>query len=96
MSIQDLPEAWTEDVKLLVKPEAVEKVRRTVRNQLQFLIKWRDLPSFENTCEEYDVILSQFPNFHLEDKVKFIGEGIDGPGWCNYQLKDLQEKRNQS
>lgn len=42
----------------------------------EVLIKWRDLPTSEATCELFHKIASHFPNFHLEDKVKLFGAGI--------------------
>lgn len=50
---QDLPAALTEDLELQVEPEEVKKVRKVEEDQLQVLIKWRNLPEFENTWEDY-------------------------------------------
>lgn len=41
------------------------------------LVKWHDLPEFENSWECADMISKQFSVFPLEDKVKLLGEGND-------------------
>ena len=41
----------------------------------EVLIKWRDLSEFEATWESSSVIQHQFPNFHLEDKVRLLAGG---------------------
>ena len=35
----------------------------------EVLIKWKNLPKFEASWEPAELIKSQFPDFHLEDKV---------------------------
>ncbi|KAK9037178.1 hypothetical protein V6N11_022099 [Hibiscus sabdariffa] len=55
------------------------KNRTLVDGSSEVLIKRKDLPDFENTWESYEVISAQFPNFPLEDKVKFVGAGIVRP-----------------
>jgi len=62
-----------------VQPEKVLAVRRNNEDQLQILIKWRDLPEFENSWELASEIQQVFPSFHLEDKVLLEGEGIVTP-----------------
>ena len=41
------------------------------------LIRWKNLPDFEDTWEKFSAIQSQFPGFNLEDKVKEFEGGID-------------------
>lgn len=41
---------------------------------LEMLIHWQDLPLFEATWEDFHLLNTQFPAFHLEDKVKAWGE----------------------
>ena len=41
----------------------------------EVLIKWQGLRN-EATREDYQNIYTQFPSFHLEDKVQFDGDGI--------------------
>ena len=36
---------------------------------LEVLIQWKTLPPFEATWEDFELLNSQFPTFHLEDKV---------------------------
>ena len=41
------------------------------------LIQWQGLPEFEATWEEFQMIQQQFPDFHLEDKVKvWVGGNV--------------------
>ncbi|KAL8115725.1 hypothetical protein AgCh_022282 [Apium graveolens] len=40
-------------------------------SQVEVLLKWKGLPLFKATWEEAAAIDAQFPDFHLEDKVKF-------------------------
>jgi len=61
---------------MLVQPESVIDCRTLLNGFHEVLIKWKDLPDFENTWEPYEVIDAQFPHFHLEDKVKLVGAGI--------------------
>lgn len=69
-----LPPQLSPDLELLVEPAELLGVRRHCQDahkSLEVLIKWKDLPLFEATWENYDYLLQQFPEFHLEDKVKF-------------------------
>ncbi|WVZ15409.1 hypothetical protein V8G54_012975 [Vigna mungo] len=47
--------------------------------KIEVLIKWVHLPQHDNTWEEFELVKQAFPDFHLEDKVLLVGEGIDGP-----------------
>ena len=61
--------------------------------KLEVLIKWKDLPDCENTWEDYETINTEFPQFHLEDKVKLVGEGNDGPPIIHqYNRRGRQKK----
>lgn len=40
------------------------------------LIKWKHLPTFEATWEEFQALDQRFPSFHLEDKVSLWTEGL--------------------
>ena len=51
----------------------------TQKEHPQALIQWKNLPACDATWEDFGVIRDQFPNFHLEDKVKLLGGGIDRP-----------------
>ena len=57
----------------------MKQTRKLTDDQLEVLIKWKDLPNHDSTWEGYKVINELFPDFHLEDKVALLGEGIDGP-----------------
>lgn len=41
------------------------------------LVKWKGLPACDSTWEWKGVLEHQYPDFDLEDKVHFVGEGID-------------------
>jgi len=41
------------------------------------LVKWQDLPAFETSWESARDINTNFPHFHLEDKVNVYGGSID-------------------
>lgn len=58
-------------MELLVEPESVRGVQPSTlaENGIGVLIHWKNLPSFEETWEDYTTIVTQFPLFNLEDKV---------------------------
>ena len=72
---QPLPSQLSDDMELQTKPAAMLGIRpvqgKGVVDQ-EVLIKWKDLPEFEATWESSSVIQRQFPNFHLEDKVRIL------------------------
>lgn len=76
---QPIPSILTADLEWQSNPEAVEGMRYNQKGTLEVLIKWQQLPSFENTWEEFDTLNEQLPNFHLEDKVRLWGGGNDRP-----------------
>lgn len=45
-----------------------------IPGQLEVLVKWKGI-----SWEDHDTLRDQFPNFHLEDKVRLLGQGIDTP-----------------
>uniref|UniRef100_A0A803QDN9 Uncharacterized protein n=1 Tax=Cannabis sativa TaxID=3483 RepID=A0A803QDN9_CANSA len=74
------PLSLSADLEWLLEPEALFAIRPgTRKTNPQALIKWRNLPDFEATCEDFSVIQTQFPHFHLEDKVRLQAGGIDRP-----------------
>ncbi|WVZ19621.1 hypothetical protein V8G54_006943 [Vigna mungo] len=75
--VQPLPSALTEDLMLEVYPEELLDVRTSSRGDLEVLLKWQHLPSIENSWESATTINTEFPAFHLEDKVKLHGGVID-------------------
>jgi hypothetical protein len=42
----------------------------------QVLVQWDQHPIFEATWEDMDDLRQKFPNYNLEDKVVFNGDGI--------------------
>ncbi|XP_031249523.1 uncharacterized protein LOC116107390 [Pistacia vera] len=75
---QPFPATLDEDLVLKVEPEEVLRMRKLLNGTLEVLIKWKGLPNYENTWEEFTSIDLQFPLFHLWDKVALLGEGNDG------------------
>ena len=47
--------------------------------EVEVLLKWKNLPEFEATWEDFQAIQSQFLAFHLEDKVNVWGEVMLDP-----------------
>ena len=77
-----LPPQLVVDLELVVEPESLLEVRpqqNAAHGKLEVLIKWKNLPLFEATWEDYDSLNSQFPAFHLEDKVNAWGGSMDKP-----------------
>ena len=73
-----IPTQLTADLELLVEPEELLEVRQRQQGsmeKLEELIKWKNLPVYEATWEEAEKLRIQFPDFHLEDKVKLWGDG---------------------
>lgn len=63
-----------DDVELQVFPEEVLPIRGNTPNSLKILISWEGLPLGDSSWESYSAITSSFPTFHLEDKVKVLGD----------------------
>ena len=64
-----LPPQLSEDLELVVEPDSLMEVRPHqdgALGKLEVLIKWKNMPLFQATWEEYDLLNSQFPAFHLE------------------------------
>lgn len=72
-----IPPALSAEFELQVQPQDIRKVRKLMSSQWEILVKWKDIPEFENSWEEADTISKQFPEFPLEDKLKLLGEGND-------------------
>ena len=82
LSSSQLPSQLSEDLQLLVEPESVLGVRPKPTGSagdLEVLLKWKSLPEFEATWEDFQLVQNQFPAFHLEDKVKVWAAGNDRP-----------------
>ncbi|CAM8992550.1 unnamed protein product [Rhodiola kirilowii] len=77
---QHFPEHM-EGLKPVLTPDKVLQSRLVQVQQgwkPQWLVKWTGLPDSEATWEFKDELTTEFPNFHLEDKVASDGGGIDG------------------
>lgn len=71
-----IPDQISADLELCVEPEellAVRPVQGGQPSQMEVLIKWKQLPTFEATWEDMDNIKIRFPVFNLEDKVRLWG-----------------------
>ena len=67
-------------MEFLVTPEDILQVRNVtngLKAEVELLVKWKDLPSWEATWEPLLLIQAQFPDFNLKGKV-----GLRG-GWSN-------------
>ncbi|WOH15217.1 hypothetical protein DCAR_0934754 [Daucus carota subsp. sativus] len=67
-----IPAQLNSELEMNVFPEQVLAVRTKGApgtGHLEVLLKWNELPEFEATWEEAEMINRRFPDFHLEDKV---------------------------
>ncbi|TXG60604.1 hypothetical protein EZV62_015177 [Acer yangbiense] len=72
VSVPTLPPQLSTDLELVVVPESLLGVRPksvATPGHMEVLIKWKSLPTFEATWEDYLAIVNQFLEFHLGDKV---------------------------
>ncbi|XP_010544454.1 PREDICTED: uncharacterized protein LOC104817073 [Tarenaya hassleriana] len=77
---QSIPSDLTPELKLIVEPKSIQKIRARAKDGGQeVLMRWKDLPPFEDTWETVETVERQFPDFHHEDKVKLLGGSIDRP-----------------
>lgn len=68
------------DMEWALEPDPILDVRPGAhKQQPQVLIKWVELPEFEATWDDFNVIKQQYSTFHLGDKVRLptLGRGID-------------------
>ena len=73
-----IPAQLTEDMIMIAEPEEILGVRNASIGgaiTAEVLVKWKGLPEFEATWEDYASLDTRFPDFHLEDKVAFWGGG---------------------
>ena len=77
-----LPPQLSADLELVIEPASLldvcQQPQGNPRN-LELLIQWENLPSFEATWENFHLLNSKFPAFHLKDKVNAWGGSIDKP-----------------
>ncbi|WVY92875.1 hypothetical protein V8G54_031963 [Vigna mungo] len=76
-SPQPLPPMLSEEYMLEVTPEKLLDTQKNAAGEMEALPKWQQLPESEYSWESAAVISTEFPDFHLEDKVKLQGWGID-------------------
>ena len=72
-----LPPQLNADLELIVEPETLLEVRQQKKGgpgDLEVLIKWKNLPCFEATWEDFTYLTPNL-TFHLEDKVNAFGGG---------------------
>ena len=73
-----LPPQLNSEGGLIVEPELVLDSRVKSRSgQEELRVKWKGLSSHDSSWEWKSVITKRFPDFDLEDKVNFVGEGSD-------------------
>ena len=69
-----IPAQLTKDMIMVAEPEEILGVRNASIGgamTAEVLVKWKGLPDFEATWEDYASLDLRFPDFHLEDKVAF-------------------------
>lgn len=74
--IQPFPDCMNEDWYLEPVPEKGMDYRRNDQGDWEVLVKWKDLPEFENSWELAEKLKEEFPVFFLEVKEVFEGRGI--------------------
>ncbi|CAA7391023.1 unnamed protein product [Spirodela intermedia] len=79
---QPIPGILTNAWEWKVTPKDILVIRNSSFDT-EVLVKWADLPDFEATWELASSLHQQFPNFHLQDKVKHMGGNIDNAP-CTY------------
>ena len=73
-----IPTPLNEDMMVVAEPEEVLGVRNESIGgavTAEVLVKWKGLPEFEATWEDYASLDARFLDFHLEDKVALCGGG---------------------
>lgn len=62
---QPFPIILQSDLERNVELKQVVNLHYNRQEELEVLIKWQHLPSFENTGENFDMLNSPFPSFHV-------------------------------
>ena len=73
LSSPTIPSQLNKDLEMIIQPEAVLNVQQSNFNgnsHSEVLLQWKDA-----TWEDFTTINTQFPDFHLEDKVKLWAIG---------------------
>jgi hypothetical protein len=66
------------------------------QGEVEVLIKWKDLPEFENSWELVDKMRQEFPGFLLEVKENFEGGGIDSYSRVYKRTRKKREREGSS
>lgn len=75
--VTPLPQSFSATGELIVAPEKILETRYSPSGCLEVLVQWLGLPSHESSwCLGWN-IAQQYPEFQLEDKLRFVGRGID-------------------
>ncbi|XP_074369547.1 uncharacterized protein LOC141710938 [Apium graveolens] len=89
-----IPSNLSPNMELLVEPLEVRCVRssdHTGKAGTEVLIRWKGLPAFEDSWEQFVVILKQFPQFNLEDKVRvWVAGNVRPPTHITYARRKKQ------
>jgi hypothetical protein len=93
---QPLPACMNEEWQLEPIPEEAMDTRRNDQGIVEVLVKWKDLPEFENSWEPVDKMRKEFPGFLLEVKENFEGGGIDSYGQVYKRKRGTQRAENNS
>lgn len=88
-----------ETLELKARPDTVMNTRYRIDGALELLIQWAGLPRAKETWEEASLLAEQYPDFHLENKVRLHIGGIVMPfikakPWITYQRKLKQKQTN--
>ena len=81
MASSEVPPQLTAELELAASPEKLLSIRAISHPQgltKEVLLKWKDLPEYEATWENAEMIMDRFPEFHLEDKM-----AVWGGGYCH-------------
>ncbi|CAA7029424.1 unnamed protein product [Microthlaspi erraticum] len=70
--VSALPASFATSLTLVIEPEEIVKTRYNAAGRLEGLVKWKGLPSHEQSLVLASELLNEFPE--LEDKL-LIGEG---------------------
>lgn len=81
----------TDNLELMVEPLEVKAIRNQQSGSTEVLIQWKDLPNFEATWKPVTMI-QQFPEFHLEDKMAFLGDSIVRPPIKKAHIRRTHDK----
>lgn len=56
-------------MELAVELAALLRSRKLLDGSIEVLVQWKDLHKCDSTWESWELLCTQFPHLHLEDKV---------------------------